>query len=171
MPQTVPLRPLNSMTNEELNRFVTNVINHPKHDAKAVYKAMGFDIKSGLIAPDEPPRKEERTYLITLTQPDIDKSWDRLLVATQRILNSKQVNPIEWAYCLELTKKDTPHVHIRLRTSKYVEKRVMEAFNDDFIVHVLLERTGSQDYISDLKKAHPPGQWFFCSENYSGPKV
>jgi len=113
--------------------------------------------------------KEDRWYFITLTQPDTSKDWTRLEKTVRRVLGSKQVAPEEWAYCKEWTESKTPHIHIRLRTYKYIDYRVIRKFNDNYRADVQLEKLGCYDYIADATKSHPPGLWFFKSDNYTGP--
>ena len=113
---------------------------------------------------------EGRWYFMTITQPDVNKDLMRMKLVTEKIIASKQTEPIEWAYCLELTKSGTPHSHIRLKSPHYVNNSKIQKLNDNYITECVLEKRGCYNYVSDFKKAHPPGQWFYCSDNYSGPK-
>jgi len=115
--------------------------------------------------------KDERWVFITLTQPKDDKGWERIVRTTRKILGSKQVAPIEWMYAKELTTEGTPHIHLRIKTLRYVDRRVIHKFNDNYRVDVQTERWGCYDYLTDVTKSHPEGEWFFASENYSGPRV
>jgi len=128
---------------------------------------------------DEPIRLEshksddllERWFFITLTQPDSNKTTERLIKSTHKVLKSRMVQPIEWAYCLELTESGTPHSHIRLKApKKFIDGSKLKPLNDNYRVESKLEQYGSDAYISNVNKTHPPGQWFFCSDNYSGTK-
>jgi len=132
-------------------------------------------IKWGLLEVQKSKTDEcddyEKWYFITLTQPDVDKRWDRFDKVIPKILRSKQIAPLEYMYAKELTQKDTPHVHFRLKTNKYIDKRVITKFNDKYIVDVQIERGGCYNYLTDDKKKHPDMDWFFCSDNYGGPRV
>lgn len=115
---------------------------------------------------------EEYWFFITITQPDTNKDLDRIIKVTNKFIKSKQIEMIEYAYCLELTKTGTPHSHIRCKTHrKYLDAPKLKKLNDNYRIEIARETYGSNDYISDTNKSHPPVKWFYCSDNYSGTKV
>jgi len=117
-------------------------------------------------------------YLITLTQPELDKTVDKRIMAAKKVLRSKQVSPEQWCYSIELTAKGTPHIHIALFTYKYPEFRTIKSFNDGHQVDITREKFNVRNYV--VKNETKPSTamlatwgldtWFFCSPNYSGPK-
>lgn len=117
-------------------------------------------------------------YMITLTQPDTDKTIANRIKAAQKILKSKQVSPEQWCYSLELTAKGTPHIHIAVFTYKYPEFRVINKFNDGHRVDIQREKFNVKNYV--IKNETKPTEamlatwgldsWFYCSANYSGPR-
>lgn len=117
-------------------------------------------------------------YLITLTQPENDKTVKRRLECCKKVLVSKQIKPEQWAYSVELTEKGTPHIHIALFTYSYPEFRVISKFNDGHRVDVTREKMNVKKYIIKDESKPTAEQlaewgletWFFCSDNYSGPK-
>lgn len=117
-------------------------------------------------------------YLITLTQPEVDKTVDARIKAANKIIKSKQVMPEQWCYSLELTEKGTPHIHIALFTYKYPEYRFINKFNDGHIVNIRREKFNVKNYVvkNDTKpteeqlRAWNLNTWFYCSDNYSGPR-
>jgi len=117
-------------------------------------------------------------YLITLTQPDLDKTIDKRILAAKKIIRSKQVAPEQWCYSIELTQKGTPHVHIALFTYKYPEFRIIKSFNDGYGVDIQREKYNIRNYVvKDETKPSPAHLatwglegWFYCSDNYSGPR-
>lgn len=117
-------------------------------------------------------------YLITLTQPETDKTVKRRLECCKKVLVSKQVKAEQWAYSIELTEKGTPHIHIALFTYAYPEFRVISKFNDGHRVDVTREKMNVKKYIIKSETKPTPENlaewgmetWFFCSENYSGPR-
>jgi len=123
-----------------------------------------------------------RWYFITYTQPETDKTPKRILKSAQRCVKSKAIAATQWAYSLELTEKGTPHVHIRLNTSKYPDyKKGIGAFNDGYRFEVQMERDdrgGANSYIvkDDTKptpewlEKHGLSTWFWCSEHYAGKR-
>lgn len=116
-------------------------------------------------------------YLVTLTQPDTDKSVLKRLQAAKKVLRSKQVSPEQWCYSIELTAKGTPHIHIALFTYKYPEYRIIKSFNDGHNVDIQREKFNVRNYVvKDETKPTPEmlatwglEGWFFSSVNYSGP--
>lgn len=127
---------------------------------------------------DEDESRPGNWYLITLTQHELDKTVDKRILAAKKVLKSKQVSPEQWCYSLELTAKGTPHVHIALFTYKYPEYRTIKSFNDGYRVDITREKFNVKDYV--VKHETKPSAamlatwgldtWFFCSENYSGPR-
>lgn len=117
-------------------------------------------------------------YLITLTQPDIDKTIEKRIKAAKRVIKSKQVSPEQWCYSIEFTAKGTPHVHIALFTYKYPEYRIIKGFNDGYGVDIQREKFNVKNYVvknetkpsEEWLKANALDSWFFCSTNYSGPR-
>lgn len=118
-----------------------------------------------------------RWYFITYTQPDTDKTPDRLIKSVRRLLRSKAVAPTMWAYSIELTKTDTPHAHIRLFTNKYPDyKKCIGAFNDGYRFDCQNERFNSGNYLiknetkptQEWLSRHKLESWWFQSDNYSG---
>lgn len=117
-------------------------------------------------------------YLITLTQPESDKSVSRRIECCKKVLVSKQVKAEQWAYSIELTERGTPHIHIALFTYAYPEFRVISKFNDGHRVDVTREKMNVRNYIVKNETKPTPEQlaewgldnWFFCSENYSGTR-
>lgn len=118
-----------------------------------------------------------RWYLITFTRPDTEKDPTAVLKSTQRLLNSKQVSPVQWCYSLELTEKGTPHTHIRLFSNKYFEYKKVGNFNDGFRYDIQKEKFGSAKYV--IKEESKPDQayldrykltqYVWQSENYVQP--
>ena len=114
---------------------------------------------------------EEYWYFITITQPDSNKDWDRILKATEKFIKSKQIGMLEWAYCLEYTKSLTPHSHIRCKSKRsFLDRSKLMKLNDNYRIDVPRETFGSNAYISNPEKLHPDRKWFFCSDNYSGTR-
>lgn len=119
-----------------------------------------------------------RWYFITFTQPDTDKSVEGLIKSTRKVLKSKMVSPHQWCYSLELTEKGTPHSHIRLFTDKYPEYKKIGAFNRGHRYEVQHEKMSCGNYIIKEESKPTPellatwglDSWFFCSENYGGPR-
>lgn len=117
-------------------------------------------------------------YLITLTQPEQDKTVSRRLECCGKVLKSKQVKAEQWCYSIELTQKGTPHIHIAVFTYAYPEFRVISKFNDGHHVDVLREKFNVRNYVVKEETKPTAEQlaewgletWFFCSENYSGPR-
>lgn len=123
------------------------------------------------VKPSDPDDSAEYWFFITLTQPDTNKDVQRIIKSTKKFIKSKQVQPLEWAYCLEDTQKKTPHSHIRLKTSKkYLDASKLKALNDNYRIEIQKEEHGSDKYIADESKAHSVDDWFVCSENYSGQR-
>jgi len=128
-------------------------------------------IKSpGKIGEDD--ESSGRWYFITFTQPDTDKDPTRLLKATSKVINSKQVSAIHWCYSLELTESGTPHTHIRLFTNKYFDYKKIANFNGGFRSEVTKEKWNVSKYV--LKKdindeylaTHDLNQWYWNSNDY-----
>lgn len=119
-----------------------------------------------------------RWYFITFTQPDTDKTVEGLIKSTRKVLKSKMVSPHQWCYSLELTEKGTPHSHIRLFTDKYPEYKKIGAFNRGYRYEVQHEKMSCGNYIIKEESKPTPellatwglDSWFFCSDNYSGPR-
>lgn len=117
-----------------------------------------------------------RWYFITFTCHESEKSPQRVLKATQRLLKSKQVSPSQWCYSLELTEKGTPHTHIRLFSNKYFDYKKVGNFNDGFRYDIQKEKMNTAKYIvkSESKpdeewlKSHDLDTFFWASDNYSG---
>lgn len=117
-------------------------------------------------------------YLITLTQPDTDKTVAKRILAAQKVINSKQVSPEQWCYSIELTAKGIPHVHIALFTYKYPEFRIINKFNDGHGVNIQREKFNVRNYVVKNETKPTPEMlatwgldtWFFSSPNYSGPR-
>lgn len=117
-------------------------------------------------------------YFITLTQPATEKTPEKLLKNMKKILRSKQVEPEQWAYSLELHQNGTPHIHAMIFTYRYLEKRVISGFNGGYRVDCQRERFNCKAYI--VKDETKPtkqqlqewnlNDWFFCSDNYSGSR-
>jgi len=165
---TATSRPWTEMTERDHYAIANYVITRGCGLYEA-FEAHGWhDPKKPLNHREELP--DERWYFITLTQPANDKKWERILKATRKILFSKQIAPTEWMFVKELTEDLTPHVHIRLQTIKYINIGVIRQFNDNYRIDCQRERGGCYDYLRDNTKKHPDGEWFFCSENYSGPR-
>lgn len=133
-------------------------------------------------AKEKEERKESKPgkwLFWTFTQPDTDKCAKRIIKAVQKTIKSKQINPVQYAYSIELTKSGTPHIHLRLFVEGYVDYRVPVGFNNGYDVKMLTERTvtGASNYIIKDDTKPTPEQleswgvtsWFFRSENYSGP--
>lgn len=136
------------------------------------------------LALDRARRKEEklesagRWYFITFTRHESERDPSNVLKSTMRLIRSKQVSPIQWCYSLELTEKGTPHTHIRLFTNKYFDYKKVGNFNDGFRYDVQKEKMNCANYI--VKQESKPDEnylknyglenYFFCSENYTGPK-
>lgn len=57
-------------------------------------------------------------YELTLTQPDGDERPHALLAMCDKIVTSKIFGVVDYLYCLELTEKGVPHVHMFISTSK-----------------------------------------------------
>lgn len=118
-------------------------------------------------------------YFITLTQPSTIKIPHERIDSANKIINSKQMNPSQWAYSLELTQAGTPHIHLRMFCEKYIDYRVVEKFNKGYEVKIIREtmKGGAGSYI--VKQETKPNaeqlsdwgldQWFWASENYGGP--
>jgi len=125
-----------------------------------------------------------RWYFITYTRPPKYYDPKDVLNSTKRLLRSKAVAPIQWAYSLELQKNGTPHTHIRLFTNKYPDyKKCIMAFNDGFVgagikEAVQMERTNSMKYIikaeskpdKEFLEKYKLDTFFWCSDNYEGEK-
>lgn len=130
---------------------------------------------SGLDGGDDRPGN---WYLITLTQPDTDKTVDKRILSAKKVLRSKQVSPEQWCYSIELTAKGTPHIHIAVFTYKYPEYRFIRNFNDGYEVDIRREKFNVRNYV--VKDETKPSSamlatwgldtWFFCSPNYTGPR-
>lgn len=129
-------------------------------------------------SPGEGEERPGNWYLVTLTQPDTDKTVKDRIKAANKIIKSKQVSPEQWCYSLELTAKGTPHVHIALFTYKYPEYRVINKFNDGHRVDIQREKYNVKNYVVKNETKPSPellatwglDSWFFCSNNYSGPR-
>lgn len=129
---------------------------------------------SGLDVEEKPGR----WYFITFTQPDTDKTVEGLIKSTRKVLKSKMVSPTQWCYSLELTAKGTPHSHIRLFTDKYPEYKKIGAFNRGYRFDVQHEKMFTGNYIVKEESKPTPellatwglDSWFFCSDNYVGPR-
>lgn len=134
-----------------------------------------LEIKSPDLGVEEKPG---RWYFITFTQPDTDKTVEGLIKSTRKVLKSKMVSPEQWCYSLELTAKGTPHSHIRLFTDKYPEYKKIGAFNRGYRYEVQHEKMFVGNYIIKAESKPTPellatwglDSWFFCSDNYSGPR-
>jgi len=114
---------------------------------------------------------EDHWFFITITQPDTNKDVNRIIKVTNKFIKSKQIEMIEWAYCLELTKAGTPHSHIRCKTKRrYLDANKLRKLNDNYRIEIKRE-IGADAYISDPTKAHATDIWFVCSDNYSGTRV
>lgn len=117
-------------------------------------------------------------YMITLTQPDNDKTVESRIKSAKKILKSKQVQPEQWCYSIELTAKGTPHIHIALFTYKYPEYRFISKFNDGHRIDIQREKFNVKNYVvkNDTKPTSEQiadwglTSWFYCSDNYSGPR-
>lgn len=70
-----------------------------------------------------------RWYLITLTQPDTIHTPEHVLKNARKVVMSKQIDPITWSYCLELTQSGTPHTHAIVYTKKYFDYDKIRKFN------------------------------------------
>ena len=136
--------------------------------------------KKGDVEDDRPGR----WYFITYTRPPKYYDPKDVINSTKRLLKSKAVAPIQWAYSLELQKNGTPHTHIRLFTNKYPDyKKCIMAFNDGFVgagikEAVQMERTNSMKYIikaeskpdKEFLEKYKLDNFFWCSDNYEGSK-
>lgn len=138
-------------------------------------------------SPDHSVR-DPQWYFATLTQPDNVSGCDQLFINVANIIKSKQVSPTEWCYSLELTTKGTPHIHMMFRTSKkYLDFGKIAKLNTNGLrgddrqhwrAEVQKDRGYAQKYtIKDDSKpdqawleANGLNTWFFCSDNYSGPR-
>jgi len=166
-------RDLRTMTEQERDKIITYLIDNQCGYVKA-YELHGFKHFCDLMKMKAPSEAKEDTgdhwYFVTLTQPDSDKTWTRIDKSVKRILNSKQVKPLEWCYVRELTASATPHIHMRLRVPDYLDFRVIRKFNDNYRIDVQLERAGCYNYLVQDNKVHPTGEWFYSSQNYTGPR-
>jgi len=160
------------MTDKEMNEVIDYML---QHNVKLETACNAFRFKhfvdiAKLRAPPEAKDDQDHWYFVTLTQPDTDKTWTRIDKSVKRILNSKQVRPLEWCYVRELTSSATPHIHMRLRVPDYLDFRVIRKFNDNYRIDVQLERAGCYNYLLQDDKVHPTGEWFYASKNYTGPR-
>jgi len=161
-----------TMTQKELDEVIDYML---EHNVKLETACNAFRFKhfvdiEKLRAPSEAKEDQDHWYFVTLTQPDSDKTWTRIDKSVKRILNSKQVRPLEWCYVRELTASATPHIHMRLRVPDYLDFRVIRKFNDNYRIDVQLERAGCYNYLVQDDKVHPTGEWFYCSSNYTGSR-
>lgn len=160
-----------TMSEETRNKIINYIIDTQTLYSKAC-EIFGYKHFCDLIkmrAPPEAKDDQDHWYFVTLIQPDVDKTWTRIDKTVSRILNSKQVRAIEWAYVRELTSSETPHIHMRLRVPAYLDFRVIRKFNDNYRIDVQLERAGCYNYLIAPDKKHPTGEWFYKSNNYTGP--
>lgn len=136
--------------------------------------------------PDQ--RDGTRWYFITLTQPPTaNKTFEQLIKNTNNILSSRMVAPIEWVYSLEYQTNGSPHIHLRLQTSLYLDYGKIAKFNNNGVrgsdrqywrAEIEPEKWTSANYVvkeetkPTLRQLKDEGldTWFFCSENYSGPR-
>lgn len=129
--------------------------------------------------PPSPADVVGRWYMITFTQPDTDKNPTDLLLRTMKVIKSKMVSPVQWCYSLELTEKGTPHTHIRLWTEKYFDYKKVGAFNKGYRFDIQPEKFATGNYVikeeskptNEWLASHGLSQYFWCSDNYSGPKI
>lgn len=131
----------------------------------------------GITGTKEKLESAGRWYFVTYTQPDTDKTPDRLIRSCKRLLKSKAVSPTMWAYSIELTKTGTPHAHVRFFTNKYPDfKKCVGAFNDGYRYDCQSEKFNSGDYL--VKQESKPTKewldsvnlesWWYQSDNYNG---
>lgn len=172
-----------------IDRCVCNIHDHQLYcaDEEQRYADLSSrrDEEVRLAAKKKSPAKSEgdksgRWYAITFTRPESDKSPEGLIKSVTRLLRSKQVSAEQWCYSLELTVKQTPHAHVYLFSNKYFDYKKAGAFNDGHRYDIQVAKFG-ESYANYLNKpeSKPTGSWlalhglegwFFCSENYSGPR-
>lgn len=83
--------------------------------------------------------KKYRWYFITLT--DIKEDPKDLIISIKKIINSKLINVIKYLYCFELTKDGIPHIHMVMKTDKYVKARDILNMNNGKRIDISLVKS------------------------------
>lgn len=122
--------------------------------------------------------EDSRWYLITFTNKPTELDPYDLIKRTMKVVNSKQVSPLQWAYSIEIQPgTGTPHTHIVVESSKYFDWGKIKNFNGGRQANVQRERWNVKNYA--IKDETKPSKewlskygletWFFHSDNYKGP--
>lgn len=122
---------------------------------------------------------DSRWYLITFTNKPTEFDPLDLLKRTKKVISSKQVSPIQWAYSLEIQPgTGTPHTHILIESNKYFDYTKVKNFNGGRVADIRKEKWNIKNYIikdetkpsKEYLEKYGINQWFWCSDDYAGPK-
>lgn len=134
-------------------------------------------------------QKKSKWLFCTLTQPvDYGTDCSQILQNATRIIESAMVSPTEWCYSLELTEKGIPHIHMSVLPGKqYLDWGKIAKLNTNGLrgadkvywrAEIEKDRGHAKKYVvkaeskpnQEYLDAHGLESWFWCSENYSGPR-
>lgn len=154
---------------DQLKEDMVNRIELERAELKVATQAQKLKVKEV---------EDSRWYLITFTNKPTELDPTDLIKRTLKVVNSKQVSPIQWSYALEIQPgTGAPHTHIVLESNKYFDYNKIKNFNGGRIADVQKERWDVKKY--PVKDETKPSKewlskyglltWFWCSDNYKGP--
>lgn len=101
-----------------------------------------------------PPKPDGSIYELTLTLPEGTDDPYLLRTTLQKVVNSRMYEVINWAACIELTAKGTPHLHaIIYSKKKYCDGSKLKGKPISYPHRFEFKRVRSEhDYLNYIKK-------------------
>lgn len=161
--------------------YIKTLEDQKREDAITNIELERAKMKTALVKAklDKVELEDSRWYLITFTNKATELDPTDLLKRTLKVVNSKQIAAKQWAYSLEIQPgTGAPHTHIVLESSKYFDYAKVKNFNGGRVADIAKEKHNVKNYV--IKDETKPSkewldkygltQWFWCSDDYAGPR-